>query len=390
MSNQKSQLFEMVNEDRVIRNLEQMISIDSVIGRESELAEYIGQQLAEIGTDPKFQEVNGGRKNVYSTYRPDSPGPLITLNGHTDTVPACEGWKGDPFSPRHKDGRIYGLGAVDMKAGLACALEAYRILVEADLDLRGDIAYSAVIDEEGYSSGAKELLNSELGNSDAILIGEPHFGTADGVVPLGITGKVLYEITAKGRSAHGFRPHEGINAVEDLAALLSHLEQLPLVDHPDFGQGNTCTLKFEGGYEEYNVSVPDLARAEINRLLVPGESIDSALADMEQLVQDLQLESNLEVENKPPSYEPITQQKTQPLFQDLINNYQLVLRREPEFGFVKGIMDANVFVNRGEIPTVVLGPDGGNLHGAEEYVTIETLKPVTEIYLGTIIDFLSP
>lgn len=247
MLDTKSQLYDMVDEDRIVEDLKDMVTINSVIGDETELAEYIGEKLDQLGTDPKFQNVTDGRKNVYSIYKTENECPMITFNGHTDTVPVCEGWSKDPFEPTKKGRKLFGLGSLDMKAGLACALEAYRVLTEADPDLNGSIAYSAVIDEEGYSSGAKELLNSEIVESDAILIGEPHFGTADGPIPQGITGKILYVVTAKGESAHGFYPERGVNAVEDLASVLDKLEDINMVDHPDFGTGNICTLKFEGG-----------------------------------------------------------------------------------------------------------------------------------------------
>lgn len=389
MKNCKSQLFNLISEDRIIEDLKDMVAINSVVGDETELAECIGGKLDQLGTDPRFQDVKDGRKNVYSVFQLNGDGPLITFNGHTDTVPVCEGWKEDPFTPTVKDGKLYGLGSWDMKAGLACALEAYRVLVQADPDLNGNIAYSAVIDEEGYSAGAKELLNSELADSTAILIGEPHFGTSDQPIPQGITGKVLYEVTARGKSAHGFYPERGVNAIEDLAELVSQLDKIRMIDHPDFGPGNICTLKFEGGYKKYSVSVPDKSRAIINRLLVPGESIKSAVEDMEDLIEKTQLNSSIEVKSIPPSYDPITQSPEKGIFKDVVENYRLTTGEKPELGYVKGIMDANVFVNRKNIPTVVFGPDGNGLHSADEYVNLDTLLPVTKVYLGAIVDFLN-
>ncbi len=388
MTDMKSQLYDLVDEGRIIEDLKDMVAINSVIEEETELAEYIGEKLEQLGAEPKFQDAKEGRKNVYGIHRLENDGPMVTFNGHTDTVPVCEGWSKDPFHPTLEDGKLFGLGSVDMKAGLACALEAYRVITEANPHLDGSVAYSAVIDEEGYSTGAKELLNTELAESDAIIIGEPHFGTKEGPIPQGITGKILYEVTASGESAHGFYPERGVNAVEEMASVLDRLDEIDMVDHPDFGTGNICTLKFEGGYEKYSVSVPDESRAVINRLLVPGESIESALEDMENLIEKIKLNSDFEVENIPPSYDPITQSPEGKIFKDLTKNYNQIVGNKPNFGFVKGIMDANVFVNRADIPTAVFGPDGAGLHGADEYVDVETLVPVTKAYLGTVVDYL--
>lgn len=93
MTNCKSQLFDMISEDRIIEDLKDMVAINSVVGDETELAECIGGKLDQLGTDPRFQDVEDGHKKVYSLFQLDGDAPLITFNGHTDTVPVCEGWK---------------------------------------------------------------------------------------------------------------------------------------------------------------------------------------------------------------------------------------------------------------------------------------------------------
>ncbi|NIN66696.1 MAG: peptidase dimerization domain-containing protein, partial [Anaerolineae bacterium] len=60
-----------------------------------------------------------------------------------------------------------------------------------------------------------------------------------------------------GKAAHGFRPHLGVNAVEDAAKIIANLDRLELREHPDFGTGTVCTLKTEGGYTKYSVVVPE-------------------------------------------------------------------------------------------------------------------------------------
>ena len=126
------------------------------------------------------------------------------------------------------------------------------------------------------------MLKTDLAECDAIVLGEPYLGAEDKPIPLGITGKVLYDILVKGNAAHGFSPQLGINAVEDAARIIASLDKLRMQNHPDFGQGNYSTLKIEGGYTVYSVVVPDRCRFEINRLLVPGETIATAVEDMEE------------------------------------------------------------------------------------------------------------
>lgn len=378
-----------IDRDRIIDDLKEMISIPSVVGDEYKLATFLGKRLEEMGIEPRYQPVEDKRRNVYGLYRFAKDGPLVTLNGHMDTVPICDGWETDPFEPIQKDGKLYGLGSCDMKAGLATLLEALRVLVKSGIELNGTIAFSGVVDEEAYSKGAKKLLSTKLSHSNAIIIGEPHFGTKESSVPIGITGKILYEVVAKGKSAHGFHPEKGINAVEDMARLLSSLSNLPKRVHPQFGKGNICILKVEGGYKEYAVVVPDRCRAIINRLIVPGEDIQSALEDMENLIKDLSLRTDFKVTSKSPSYDPFTLPENEPIFKAFKDSYRIIKRVEPAFGYHRSIMDANVFVNRAGIPTLVFGPGGGGIHGPNEYTEVSTLTSSTKIYVRTIVNYLS-
>ena len=361
------------------RTLEEMIRIDSVVGNEKELAEYILGELEGFGVETELDEVEPGRPNVYGRIGGTAKGRRLHFNGHLDTVPVCEGWHTDPFTPVTKDGRMYGLGACDQKAGLACALTLFKALSGSRLQFPGELSFSGVIDEEAYSKGAKALMETDFGECDAIVIGEPYAGDAVKPVPLGLTGKVLYEITVKGHAAHGFRPENGINAIEEAARLVSALDQLPMEDHPDFGRAGTCTLKIEGGYTVYSVVVPDHCRIEINRLLVPGETTDSAVTDMEALVESLDLKAEATVDLKPPRYEPFMVSRSDPLMETFHQVYKEVVGIEPQYAYRRGITDANVYGER-NIPCLHLGVPSGNMHQPNEFAPLDWLEPVTRMY----------
>ncbi|MCD6480542.1 M20/M25/M40 family metallo-hydrolase, partial [Candidatus Bathyarchaeota archaeon] len=295
------------------RLLEEMVSIPSVVGEEKELAEYVASELEALGLKPELQVVEEDRPNVIALWDSGKPGRMLMLNGHLDTVPVCEGWSTDPFKPVVKGDRLYGLGALDMKGGLACLLTALKAIVEAEPDIAGSIAYTAVVGEEAYSKGAKALLKTHVARADAVIIGEPYSGYGAGAIPLGITGKILYNIVVKGKAAHAFRPEEGINAIEEAARIIANLHKLRLMEHPKFGRGNLCTLKIEGGYKVYSVVVPDHCRFEVNRLLVPGETVSSAIEGMRQLVESLSLRAEVEVGTKPPRYEAFEMSPDEPI-----------------------------------------------------------------------------
>jgi acetylornithine deacetylase/succinyl-diaminopimelate desuccinylase-like protein len=362
-----------------LRVLEEMVRINSVVGQEGELARYLYDRLKELGIDGELHEIESDRPNVYGRLQGSGPGRRLHFNGHTDTVPVCEEWVTDPFTPVTKNGRLYGLGACDMKAGLACTLTLLKAFVESGHPFQGELSFSGVIDEEAYSKGAKAVLETDLAECDAIIIGEPYAGDEHKPIPLGITGKVLYDITLQGHAAHGFRPERGINAVEEAARLLVALDRLPMVEHPDFGTGSYCTLKIEGGYTVYSVVVPDRCRVEINRLLVPGETIDTAVAHMEALIESLDLAAKVQVGIKPPTYEPFLVSRTDPLMEIFHQVYHEVVGVEPLYAYHRGVTDANVF---GElsIPCLHLGVPRGNVHQPNEFAPLDWLAPVCTMY----------
>ena len=363
-----------------VRLLEEMIRINSVVGQEKELAEYIRAELDSLGFKCEMDEVEPGRPNVYARLEGAGPGRRLNFNGHTDTVPVVEGWETDPFTPVKKGGRMYGLGSCDMKAGIACIINALKAIVDSGYEFNGELSFSGVIDEEALGIGAKALLKTDLAGVDAIVLAEPYPGDESKPIPLGITGKILYDIYVHGKAAHGFRPHLGVNAVEEASRIIANLDGLEFVEHPDFGRGNYSTLKIEGGYQVYSVVVPASCRFEVNRLLVPGETVETAIADMERLVESLNLEAEVEVKTKPPRYEAYVMEKSDPILQVFDEAYREVMGEAPHYEYASGITDANIFAGEGGIPCLHLGPQRGGAHQKNEYVPLEWLPPVSKMF----------
>jgi succinyl-diaminopimelate desuccinylase len=370
------------------RVLEEMIKIDSVVGREGELAEYLKVELEALGLDCDMHEVEPGRPNVYGRMEGGSPGKRLNFNGHTDTVPVVEGWDMDPFEPVVKEGKMYGLGSCDMKGGIACTLNMLRAISDSGHSLKGELSFSGVIDEEAYGLGAKAMLETDFAKVDAIVLAEPYPGDETKPIPLGITGKILYNVKVKGRAAHGFRPHLGINAVEDAGRILANLDKLEFLEHPDFGTGNYSTLKIEGGYEIYSVIVPASCRFEVNRLLVPGETVQSAIDDMKRLVDSLELDSDVDVGIMPPRYEAYVMSKDEEIITVFDKVYRGVMGKAPLYEHAYGITDANIFAGEGGIPCLHLGPKRGGAHQKNEYVSLDWLPLVSEMYARIAVGFL--
>ena len=363
-----------------IRRLEEMIRIRSVVGEETPLAEYLRREADALGFESRMDEVEPNRFNTYARMNGEKPGRRLMFNGHTDTVPVCEGWLTDPFNPILKDGLMYGLGSCDMKAGFACTLTTLKAFVDSGFRFKGELLFSGVIDEEAYSKGARAMLKTEYGKCDAIVLCEPYSGDESKPIPLGITGKILYDVVVKGLAAHGFSPGLGVNAVEEAARIITSLDKLKMGRHPKFGQGNLCTLKIEGGYKVYSVVVPDLCRFEVNRLLVPGESAQTALEDFETLVGLLNLKARVEVGTKPPQYEPFLLNENESILRVFHEVYREVCGVEPRYGYTSGITDANVFTGEAGIPCLHLGPKRGDPHKPNEHVSLDWLPILSKMY----------
>ena len=236
-------------DDSYTRRLtEEMIKIPSVVGDEAELAEYIRLELESLGLETTTHMVHPNRPNIYAKIK-IGEGKRLNFNGHTDTVPVVNGWDTDPFTPVQKGDKLHGLGSCDMKAGIACTLNMVRAIMNSGVEFKGELSVSAVIDEEAMGDGAVAMLDTEYGNVDACVLAEPYPADESKPVPLGIVGKLLYDIHVHGVAAHGFRPEDGVNAVEDAGKILANLDKLNLRTHSKFEKGNYSTLKIEGGYD---------------------------------------------------------------------------------------------------------------------------------------------
>src|SRR5262249_9778295 len=172
-----SQAAASLAEAECIGLLRRLVSTPSVNppGNERWCAEALHDVFTQNGIKAQLDEFAPGRCNVVARLTGSHQRPALLLNGHLDTVPpGLRGWTRDPFSAELDDGRLWGLGAVDMKAGVACIALAAIALARSGAQLLGDLVVAATSGEEVDSIGAHRLVKSGgLADVDSVVVAEP-------------------------------------------------------------------------------------------------------------------------------------------------------------------------------------------------------------------------
>jgi len=395
-----------VKKDDMVKLLKDLVTIKSPFFEEEEIIDYLRGRLSyynRLETSIHHYEEKEITKfkgeNLIVRLPGKGQGPRLLINAHVDTVPLCDGWTVDPYEGVIKDGRLYGLGSLDMKAGIAASVFALEALVEAGVELKGEVLFTAVSDEEGpFGLGTHyTIVDGIVNNCDYAVVPEPTAPFAPGdekfpCIALGSRGTAVYFITVKGKSAHGANPEKGINAVEDAARIINALtDNLNLGEHPLLGNGTMCITNLRGG-EKY-LLVPEEASFTVYRHTVEGDA-DQALREVKEIIDSLKLKSEVEVKlrdlpHPEAFFRPWTVDENTAIVQSLNLSCQEVLGKKLQKTYFRSESDANHLASRLKIPTVLFGPDGANYHAADEYVEIDTMVDTTLVLLHTILNLLS-
>lgn len=211
-------------------------------------------QVSRIGSEDRF--------SVCAHITGSTPGPHILMTGHIDTVPPGDGWTCDPFTPLLRDGRIYGRGSNDMKGGISIILTVFHWACQHREQLSGKLSVVLVPDEEKFSTGVQQVLQSGF-SADFALSAEPSYGK----LIIGAVGKVLIQGDFIGKRAHGSEPQNGINAISEAAVLTAHLNQLPF-RLPVLPQSHSPMFPFV--FKEEKLHIP-----QIFQIIAPYSSIST-------------------------------------------------------------------------------------------------------------------
>ena len=340
---------------------------------EGAVAAVLAEVLADWGFAVELQEVAPGRPNVIArTGR--RGGPVLMFNGHLDVV-GTAGMLHAPFDPVMRDGRIYGRGSADMKAGIAamCAAAA-----RAASETSAELVIAAVIDEEDVSLGARALVAGGI-RADAAIVTEP---TQLAIMPAH-RGFVWLEIEVRGRAAHGSRYDLGIDAIRHAGLLLADLdafEESVLVTrtHPLLGHASLHASLVHGGIGLS--TYPDRCMLSIERRTVPGEDADAVVAE----VKDAFARITARRPTFDASVRVIFAQGPSDVAVDapVVRQLRSAIVAEgiaPQVAGMSAWTDAAI-LNGAAIPAICFGPGDIRLaHAAEEWVPVAEIEAATAV-----------
>ncbi len=403
--------------DEIVQYTADLVRIPTVNppGAEYETcARFIGADLVRRGFRVEYIAAEGlpehtaacPRVNVVGSRR-GGPGPVVHLNGHFDVVPAGDGWTVDPFGGLVRDGRIYGRGACDMKAGIAAALFAAEAIERAGVQLPGTIEISGTVDEEsgGFAGVAylAECGRIASGRTDFVIIPEPL--NVDRIC-VGHRGVYWFEVTARGRIGHGSMPFLGASAIEGMGRLLqlvreelmpalaSRTTAVPVV--PPGARHATININgIDGGQPVGGIQTPcvaDLCRAVFDRRFLIEEGFDAAKVEVLRLVRRaMSASSDIRFDVRDLMVvHPTRTPDDSPVIAALARSVKRILNRPAELVASPGTYDHKHIAGIAGVPhCVAYGPGILDLaHQPDEWCGIDDLVDATKIIALATLDLM--
>lgn len=413
----------------IIKLTQDMVAFKSVNPRfmadpensqESEVQDFIEAKLRALGLEIARWQAEARRPNLVARRPGTGGGRSLAFNGHIDVVPIGDrdGWQYDPWGAHIADGKLYGRGTVDMKAGVAAFIAASEAIIQAGIELQGDLQLHIVVDEEaGGFAGTRDLIKRGY-RADGVIVAEPSSGLIDAAEG----GLSWLRVTIRGRAAHaGWRfaqiypqadPNaenaDGVNAIEKgvkfVAALReferewAHSRHHPLMP-PGIATINPGVMVGGVGLGADGLPqitsnpamIPDICVIDFDFKYLPTETFPQVRAEFEAFVAAF-AQTDPWLREHPPSlqwhlanidFPPFSTAPDHPLI-------EAVQAAQRQLGIATGltgkraVTDAAFYAGAGMTP-IILGPDGAGLHGDNEFVELDSLLETAKVFAGAIL-----
>ena len=372
---------------------QEIVRIPSVVGEEGNLAEALLARMQTMGFDSVYlQDALPGRPNVVGVVDSGEPGPTLVLTGHIDTKPVCHGWDDDPYSGRLEDGRLHGHAVMDMKAGVGAFVEAGAALARTRERWRGKVLVAAVADHMGDQIGAIRFFEDH--HADFCILGE----LTDNTIYLGHRGRLYWDITSIGHSAHTCHRHDAINAIAKMVPLIQEIEALRYrPEIPDwvaelFGpELFTAVGRIYGGLPPGGPSmIPDECTIRVDSRPQPGVEIDEVRAVIEGAVERARAadgEARYDVVLADVKSSHLIE-RDHDLTVALEAGFRAVTGGAPQYGGGSWLADTASFGRL--VPTVIFGPGREPVYMPNEWLAAEDIETAARVYAATAAILLAP
>jgi len=408
-------MFELSPQDKddLVRFAQDLIRTPSPSTNEKALAERLAEEMRRVGfprvRHDRIGNVIGclpstslrGEPVEPSGHRGASTGPRLLYNGHMDTVSVSDpaSWARDPYGAQIEDGVLYGLGACDMKGALAALVYGAKALIDAGIQLAGELCVVGVVQEEPCEGLAMQVLIEEEGiRPDFVVLGEP----TDLQINCGQRGRIEMKVTVRGRSCHASTPRQGRNAIYDAARLIFGVELLApqLADDAFLGQGSIAVTQIESSAASRN-AIPDACTFYIDRRLTLGETEAKALAEIEGIIARERVEAKVNVSEYQATsytgyecrareyYPPWALDQDHPLVQVTARAIRETLGYRPRIGQWAFSTDGVYTMGRANIPTVGFGPGEERFaHTVDDQIRLADVVAAARVYARLAVEVL--
>jgi succinyl-diaminopimelate desuccinylase len=378
-------------------------------------AEFIGDKLQQFGYQTHYIAAEGmkehtvthPRMNVLGRMEGSSPRPSLHFNGHFDVVPVGDDWTIDPFAGIIRDGKLYGRGVSDQKAGIAASIFAVEAIRRANFHLLGTVEQSGSVDEEsgGFAGVAYLARHGWIGQdkTDYVIITEPTDGNR---VCLGHRGVYWFKVTTHGRIAHGCMPHFGVSAIDHLADFLHDVthELKPTlatrktsapVEPPGSRFASINVNSVFGGQPEHGTQTPcvaDRSGAIFDRRFLAEENFDEVRGEIEAMLAGLQ-SKNPEFKYKMEDLmivHPVQTDEKCDLVQAISGSVETICGHKPKLTASPGTYDQKHVVRIASVPQcIAYGPGILNqAHLPDEYCRLEDVVKSAKVMALTSMQLL--
>lgn len=372
--------------DYTAENLSKLVRIKSLSMQEKEVQYELKRQMEEAG----FDEVKIDRLgNVIG--RIGNGKKILAFDGHIDTVDLgnMDNWSFDPLGGEVKDGFVHGRGTVDQKGGPAAFVTAGKIMKELGFDRDATVYFvGSVMEEDCDGLCWKYIIEEEKIVPDFVISTEP----TNLNIYRGHRGRMEIAVSFRGVSAHGSAPERGKNAIYMASKAALEIEKLnERLAYDEFlGKGSVTISEFVSGSPSL-CAVADFARLHLDRRLTWGETKESAVAEVEEIVKGM--DAKVEVlyyeghaftgmKYGMEKYYPTWKiEENHPAVTTGVQAFEMLFDRKPKVD--KWTFSTNGVTINGmhKIPTIGFGPGNEVLaHAPDEKVPVDDLVAASAFY----------